>query len=179
MRRLFMAQCPHARIALDGVHRFKSSSGSNESPLAERLADLLRACESSAFAADKALSRVALPETVRTDIVYRSRFVVVECSTGFKAVSDPVTLRLCAARVACLHARALRDSNADLTNMRDQSAPEASSMLRGADRLTVRTTATVHQERFATVEYKVMTDVAGPIVLWGSAVYRLWAPAVD
>ena len=140
---------------------------------------MLRDSESGASFADKALAGIADAETVNTSIVYKAKFVVVECCTTFGSVPDIETLRLCASRLARLHARALRDSHADLTNMRDHCSPEIASILRSAERFSVRTTASVHQERFATVEYKVCTDLSGPVVLWGSGVYRLWAPASD
>uniref|UniRef100_A0A7S1VYW6 Uncharacterized protein n=1 Tax=Neobodo designis TaxID=312471 RepID=A0A7S1VYW6_NEODS len=159
--------------------RAKGTTATCESPLAERLAKTIRECSNSRSACDLLLAAVADPGSVRTDIVYKSRFVVVECSTTFSRVTDTTKLRACASRLARMHAKALRDSNADLTNMRDHLAPDWEALLRGSDRLTVCTVASVHQERFATVEYKVRADGAGSVILWGSGVFRLWAPAAD
>jgi hypothetical protein len=162
-----------------GGFRMKSSAASASTPLAERLAQRLSDCSGSSQRADRALSDVVDCASVQTDIVYRSRFVVVECNATLRRTDDPQLLRVCAGRLAYHHARALRDSNADLTNMRDQVALDSAQILRGCECLTIRTIASVYQERFATIEYKVCTEASGPLVLWGSAVYRLWAPASD
>lgn len=158
----------------------ESDASSPSSTLASRLTALLR----QELPTKPSLGQLGVANHVdkahecTSSLTYKTRYVLVECSTTLSGIPDVFTARATALHIASLHGRALRDSNVDLTNVRERCAPDADAILRRASVLVLQTTASVQQELFASIEMKLTADSpSGPVVLWGAAVYRLWVPA--
>jgi hypothetical protein len=173
-------RCTREVAAVCRFSRRFSAVESDQSPLAARMkAKLLAIVREPQTVTDKALASCldSNKVAVTSEIVYRAQYAAVECVTVLDTTTDIFLARTTVLRVAAIHAGALRDSNADLTNAREQSAADAGALLRSSQRMVLRTSATVHAEKFATVEYKLQTEEdRGRVVLWGAAVYRLWVP---
>ena len=159
MRRSFLQRCSYSTTKIK-----------------DRVADLLaQRALAPKSTADRQLTICGLDHArVTSEISHRTKYVVVECITPLATVPDLFAASMAANQVARSHAEALRDSNADLTNSRCQSDD---SEIPSASSCWVRTSAMLHEEKFATIEFKVHVGSAtGPVALWGASVFRLWLP---